>query len=190
LVQRVALTGLVIPATSGEDTLACPDHRGHSVTPRHVSDSKNLLAKFPGRGGELFDQKCGIFYSPNTDLDRLHPGFSEPRVYSHLIQWSIRNYGNIQSHKLKLHPSQVSYVETTIQQYDAHQGLTATSTPPIAQPSTYPPDTAIGDAYAHLTGQCVILYEGAGCSLSLLIDTYVLIHKLVRLGRQASRAAP
>ncbi|MCL5063675.1 MAG: hypothetical protein M1600_01090 [Firmicutes bacterium] len=30
----------------------------------------------------------------------------------------------------------------------------------------------------------------AGCSLSLLIDTYVLMHKLVRLGRQASRAAP
>ncbi len=40
------------------------------MTPRHVSDSKNLLAKFPGRGGELFDHKCGIFYSPNTDLDR------------------------------------------------------------------------------------------------------------------------
>ena len=29
-----------------------------------------------------------------------------------------------------------------------------------------------------------------GCSLSLLIDTYVLMHKLVRLGRQASGAAP
>ena len=42
----------------------------------------------------------------SVGLDRLHPGFSEPRVYSHLIQWSIRNYWNIQSHKLKLHPSQ------------------------------------------------------------------------------------
>lgn len=60
-----------------------------------------------------------------------------------------------------LTPSQVAYVETTIQQYDAHQNLTATSTPPVAQPSTYPPDTAIWDAYANWTGQFVILYEGA-----------------------------
>ncbi len=29
-----------------------------------------------------------------------------------------------------------------------------------------------------------------GCTLSLLIDTYVLMHKLVRLGRQALGAAP
>jgi len=60
-----------------------------------------------------------------------------------------------------LPPSQVAYVETTIQQYDAHHGLTASSTPPIIQPLTYPPDTAIWDAYANLTGQFVILYEGA-----------------------------
>ncbi|MCL5064596.1 MAG: hypothetical protein M1600_05930, partial [Firmicutes bacterium] len=47
----------------------------------------------------------------SVGLDRLHPGFSEPRVYSHLIQWSIRNYGNIQSHKLKLHPFVLAKVQ-------------------------------------------------------------------------------
>jgi len=60
-----------------------------------------------------------------------------------------------------LTPSQVAYVETTIQQYDARQNLTATSTPPVAQPSTYPPDTAIWLTYGNFTGQRVILYEGA-----------------------------
>ncbi|MCY0909768.1 MAG: hypothetical protein OWR62_15435 [Sulfobacillus thermotolerans] len=63
-----------------------------------------------------------------------------------------------------LDSAQIAYEETTINAYDVHHDLTATT--PSAVPSTvapmaYPANTAIWDAYGNYTGQFVILYEGA-----------------------------
>ena len=69
-----------------------------------------------------------------------------------------------------LSSTQVDYVESTIQAFDSHYGLTASTTPPsgIISPQAVSPNAAIWLATAGETGQQVMLYEGTASTGGML----------------------
>jgi hypothetical protein len=70
--------------------------------------------------------------------------------------------------------AQVDYVESTIQEFDSHYGLTSSTTPPsgVISPLTVSPNTAIWLTTAGKTGQQVMLYEGTASTGGLLHMNY------------------
>ena len=132
------------------------------------------LLAFPLFGSSLVNAQTAVDASTLTTTQKAQA--AEAAQSTEVINQTT-GYVSVKSNVLTaagLSPAQVDYVESTVQAFDTHYGVTSSTPPPsgVISPSTVSPNAAIWLTTAGKTGQQVMLYEGTASTGGLLHMNY------------------